>query len=109
LGPLQRKTPVARALIDGMISVNEAARKVAALPDPPLNFIGNIRQFEPGKTDHERLCWHIIDYACLACKSETEAEELRSRLTQELQPSLRQEQDVGGPTLNRQQPKGVCD
>jgi len=100
------KDRITKQMIDGQISVSEAGRQFARLPDPAYCFMAMIRQREAGKTDHERLCRHLIDYACFTCKSESEAEELRSRLTQELEVSLRQEQEV---SLDRQVPKCVCD
>jgi len=96
---LTAKDRITKHMIDGRISVSEAGRQFARLPDSSPCFMARIRQLEPGKTDHERLCWHLIDYACLVCKSETEAEELRCRLTQELEASLRE--DVGGLSLDR--------
>jgi hypothetical protein len=87
---LTAKDRITKHMIDGRISVSEAGRQFARLPDSSPCFMARIRQSEPGKTDHERLCWHLIDYACLICKSETEAEELRCRLTQELEASLRE-------------------
>jgi hypothetical protein len=97
---------ITKQMIEGRISVSQAGRQLARLPDPTPCFMAMVRQREPGKTDHERLCRHLIDYACFDCKSETEAEELRSRLTQELEASLRQEQEV---SIDRQQSKCVCD
>jgi hypothetical protein len=95
----QAKRRIATDLSDGRISVSEAASKVAALPDPPPNFMANVRRSEPGQTDHERLCWHIIDYACEACDSESEGRELRRRLTLELETTL--QEDVGSLSLDR--------
>jgi hypothetical protein len=94
----EAKQRIARDLIDGRLSVNEAASKLAALPDPPANFLADVRRLEPGQTDHERLCWHIIDYACEACDSESEGRELRRRLTLELETTL--PEDVGGLSLD---------
>jgi hypothetical protein len=95
---LTAKDRITKQMIDGQISVSEAGRQFAGLPGALPYFMAMVRQKEPGKTDHERLCRHLIDYACLDCQSETEAQELRSRLTQELEASLRQEQDVGTTT-----------
>jgi hypothetical protein len=103
---LTAKDRITQHIIEGRISVSEAGRQFARLPDPSPYFMAMVRQREPGKTDHERLCRHLIDYACFSCKTEIESEALRRRLTQELEASLPQEQEV---SIDRQQPKCVCD
>jgi hypothetical protein len=87
---LTAKDRITKHMIDGRISVSEAGRQFAGLPDSSPCFMARVRQLEPGKTDHERLCWHLIDYACAGCESESEKRALRRRLTQELEASLRE-------------------
>ena len=85
------KVRLANDMIAGRIGVREAARQYAAVPGMPANFWAELREAEQGATDHERLCRHLIDYACSSLKSESASQAARRRLTAELETSLQQQ------------------
>jgi hypothetical protein len=75
-------------LIAGRLSVHDAGRQYGELPDAPVGFREGLGRVEEGTTDHERLCRHLIDYACMTLGSESASRDLRNRLTQDLEINL---------------------
>jgi len=76
-------------LIAGRLTLIQAARRVKELPNTPPLFWVVLEEQEKGQTDDERLCWHLIDRACLALGGDSgEAAALRQRLEAELQAKL---------------------
>jgi hypothetical protein len=87
----QAKDQIVNDMVAGRITVHDAVRQYRALPDAPNNFMECLRVSERGATDHERLCRHLIDYACYGFEDESVALELRRRLTEELENSMHQD------------------
>jgi hypothetical protein len=85
------KNQIVNDMVAGRITVHDAVRQYCALPDAPHNFMECLRVSERGATDHERLCRHLIDYACYGFEDESVALEVRRRLTEELESSMHQE------------------
>jgi hypothetical protein len=77
------KDRIVKDLIAGRLNVNDAAWQYGDLPDAHSDFLEQLRETEQGASDHERLCWHLIDYACSTLESEAAQQELRSRLMQD--------------------------
>ena len=84
----QGKQRIARDLIEGRLALNDAGRQYGALPGAPLGFQDHLRATESGASDHERVCRHLIDYACAFVESEAARQELRARLMKDLENSL---------------------
>jgi hypothetical protein len=82
------KERIVNDLIAGRLGIHEAGRLYGELPDAPVGFLENLCKVEQGTTDHERLCRHLIDYACMKLDSEPASQDLRSRLTQDLEINL---------------------
>jgi len=81
----EAKNRICRDLIAGRLTLVTAARQVGALPDAPLHFWELLRLLEKGVTDEERMCWHVIDWACMLVGDESpEVDALRRRLETEL-------------------------
>jgi hypothetical protein len=77
---------IACDLVEGHITIHEAARQYAQLPDQPPHFAETLRWSEQGATHHERLCHHLIDYASGTLFAEpARQQEVRRRLTAELE------------------------
>src|SRR5262249_36395614 len=73
-------------LIAGRLTLIQAAHRVKELPNTPPLFWVVLEEQGKGRTDDERLCWHLIDRACLALGGDSgEAVALRQRLEAELQ------------------------
>ena len=89
------KIGLARDMIAGRIGAQEAARQYADLPGRPANFLPQLRVSEQGSTDHERLCRHLIDYACSLIDSESASEAVRCRLIADLEESLKHDAQPG--------------
>jgi hypothetical protein len=85
---LQAKHCIVKNLIAGRLSVNDAAWQYGDLPDAPAGFLEHLRETEQGTSDHERLCRHLIDYACDSLEFEPERLELRRRLMQDFEDSF---------------------
>jgi hypothetical protein len=83
------KTRICRDVIDGRLTVREAARRFAEMPDPPERLWEDLRLNFPEGTDEERMCRHVIEWAGdLPPKEPSRAEELRRRLREELRAGL---------------------
>jgi hypothetical protein len=83
------KGRIGRDLIAGRLTVGQAAQQLADLPDTPPNFMAELRATEKGNSDQERLCWHVIDWAChLLADDPQRAMALRCRLEKELDAYL---------------------
>src|SRR5437773_1014575 len=81
LARMETKNRICRELIDGRLTLTEATRQVAALPDAPPGFLRELRHNEKGDSDEERLYRHVIDWACaLLCDEPLRADALRRRL-----------------------------
>jgi hypothetical protein len=78
------KTQICRELIAGRITLREAARRFAELPDPPERFWEDLRKNFPQGTDPERLCRHVITWACDLPERADQTDALRRRLEKEL-------------------------
>jgi hypothetical protein len=86
---LRAKEHICRDLIASRVSLSQAARQVSELPDAPDSFWATLRSMETGTTDEERVCRHLIDWACgLVMHEPDQAEALRQRLEAELQARL---------------------
>src|SRR5438270_1397813 len=86
---MQTKDHICRELVEGHLTLTQATRQVAALPDAPPGFWQELRHSEKGDTDEERLYWHVIDWACVLVGDEpARAAALRRRLEAELQENL---------------------
>ena len=85
---LRSKDRIIRELIAGRLSVNDAGRQYAALPAAPPGFLEHVRKSEQGTSDHERLCRHLIDYACDYLEDGRARQALHHRLMQELDNNL---------------------
>jgi hypothetical protein len=80
------KTRITRELIDGQITIHDAARQYGRFPDEPPHFAENLRLWEQGATHHERLCHHLIDCASHTLDAEpARQQEVLRRLTAELE------------------------
>ena len=86
----QAKHRIVKDLIAGRLTVNDAAWQYGDLPDAPAGFLELLRETEQGSSDHERLCWHLIDYACGSLQSEAAQQELRRRLVQDFENSFQE-------------------
>jgi hypothetical protein len=85
----QLKNEICRELIEGRLTLRQAARRFAELPDPPERLWEDLRQNYPEGGDEERMCRHVIDWASdLPPRVPSRAEELRRRLREELQVGL---------------------
>jgi hypothetical protein len=83
---LEAKNRICRELIDGRCTLADAARRVDLLPDQPHDFRKALAEVELGTTDGERLCRHLIDWACgLLWDDPSAAAQLRQRLEAELE------------------------
>jgi hypothetical protein len=77
-------------LIEGQITIHDAAREYARLPDQPPHFAEILQWSEQGATHHERLCRHLIDYASNTLFDDpARQQEVRRRLTAELEGTSR--------------------
>jgi hypothetical protein len=83
------KIRIGNDLVAGRIGVNEAAQQYENLPGMPRQFLPQLRETEQGTTDHERMCRHLIDYACDLPAAQGCSERVRRRLTAELEASLK--------------------
>jgi hypothetical protein len=84
----QMKNEICRELIAGRLTLRQAARRFAEMPDPPERLWDELRQNYPGGDDEERMCRHVIDWASdLRPREPSRAEALR-RLQEELRVSL---------------------
>jgi hypothetical protein len=82
---LLAKDRIAWDLIDGRISLAEAARRVDSLPDRPNHFYEELRESEGGGSDAECMLRHIMDYACCLLNDDPARQAaVRRRLTAEL-------------------------
>jgi hypothetical protein len=80
------KERITRDLIEGQITIHEAARQYARLPDEPPDFREALRLSEQGATHHERLSRHLIDYVSNTLYAEpARQQEVSRRLTAELE------------------------
>jgi hypothetical protein len=80
------KDRITRDLIEGQITIHEAARQYARLPDEPPHFREGLRLSEQGVTHHERLCRHLIDYVSNTLVADpARQQEVSRRLTAELE------------------------
>ena len=80
------KIRIARELVDGQLTIHEAARQYGRLPDEPPHFAEHLRLLEQGATHHQRLCHHLIDYASRTLDAEpARQQEVLRRLTAELE------------------------
>jgi hypothetical protein len=92
---------ICRDLINGRISLVEAARSFGELPDAPDNFWELLRRYYHGATDEERLGRLVIRWVCEELRDEPErAQRLRHRLETELKiwvEELRRQGQAGPP------------
>jgi hypothetical protein len=86
---LEAKDRIIRDLIAGRINADDAGWLYADLPDPPPDFLEHLRETEQGSSDHERLCRHLIDYACDYMESGAARQALQDRLLQDLENNLK--------------------
>jgi hypothetical protein len=85
---------ICRDLIAGRVTLAQAAKQVMELPDEPRSFWWLFREAEMGATDEERMCRHLIAWACQQLEGEpARAKVLRCRLLAELEAILRRQQD----------------
>jgi hypothetical protein len=81
---------ITRELVEGQITIHEAARQYTSLPNQPPQFAETLQWSEQGATHHERLCRHLIDYVSGTLFAEpARQQEVRRRLTAELEGTRR--------------------
>ena len=81
----QMKNQICRELIEGRLTLREAARRFRELPDLSHRLWDDLRvDFPDGTTDEERLCRHVLKWACDLTAGDDGALELRRRLDAEL-------------------------
>jgi hypothetical protein len=84
-GRERRKNEICQELIAGRLSLREAATLFLGIPDPPEHLWEDLRFNYKQGTDDERLCRHVIEWACdLMSAEETGTAELRQRWEAEL-------------------------
>jgi hypothetical protein len=82
---MRDKDRIALDLIAGRLSLAEAARRFAELPDAPAWLWVQLRVDYAGASKEEGMCRHLIDWACeLLWDRPGQAEALRRRLGAEL-------------------------
>jgi hypothetical protein len=87
------KDQICLELIDGRLALRDAARHFAELPDPPDRLWEDIRLSFAGAGDEERMCRHVIEWACdLLGRVPARQDALRRRLQEELRNSLKKPQ-----------------
>jgi hypothetical protein len=88
---LRAKERICWDLIECRLTLRQAARDIANLPDAPDDLLRVFRENEKGATDEERWCRHVIDWACgLLLDEPARAEALRYGLEAELQAQVRE-------------------
>jgi hypothetical protein len=90
---------IIRELLDGRLTLPAAARRLGALHADDAAFLFVVRVHEPGTTDDERLCRHLISIVGADLADEpARARAIRSRLEAELQAFLTDGGAVVAPT-----------
>jgi hypothetical protein len=85
----QMKNEICRELIEGRLTLRQAARRFVEMPDPPERLWDELRLNYPEGDDGERMCRHVIEWASdLPPREPSRVEELRRRLREELQVGL---------------------
>ena len=84
---IDRKTAIVEALIDGRVSLLEAAARVrsfyAARPEHLWDYL--ILASCPGESEDERWCWHVLLYAKAQLPDRPDREAILARLKAEFQ------------------------
>jgi hypothetical protein len=82
----RRKTEICRELIAGRLTLREAATLFLEIPNPPEHLWEDLRFNYKQGTDDERMCRHVIEWACdLMSAEETGVAEMRQRWEAEVQ------------------------
>ena len=106
---LREKDQVARAVIDGRLTLVEAVARFRAInASRPANLPVRLDQY-PGKTDEERVCREVISYVETRLPDQPETSAILARLESELQAHLAADGAIHGPNTSAQAPKKSAD
>jgi hypothetical protein len=106
---LREKDQVARAVIDGRLTLVEAAARFRAInASRPANLPVCLDQY-PGKTDEERVCREVIGYVETRLPEQPGTSAFLARLESELEAHLAAGGTAQGPNFPAQAPKKSAD
>ncbi len=93
------KQQIAHDLLEGRLTLWEAAARFRQLEEQTSEYIGYPRNLRPGETIEENLCRQVIRWACneAPVSSSCEQDQLAQRWEAELEEHLRQEGKIQLP------------